>query len=208
MLEPDRMIAEHAIARLAWLRAAALRANAGVVGLATLLVGVAAAASAEGEVLLAGLAGLVAGTLALAMGEYSIAAARAQALAETGRSAPDLDDPVVHHRRGPAHDLLAAAPGGLADYHGVSPLQVAATSGATFALGAALPVAAASAFRLALMPLGIATVSLVGVSLLSALGCRSAGLAPSHCVARTATWTAAALAAAFAIGRVVGPAIV
>ena len=208
MLEPERMIAHHAAARVAWLRAAALRANGGIVAIAALLIGVAAAANSEGEVLLAGLAGLVAGSLALAMGEYAAAAGTPVADPSLCVGGDDDQHPVIHHRRGPADDLGAGPAGGLDDYHAGSALQVALTSGAGFAVGGALPLAAASAFRLPAMPLGIALVALTGAAVCAGLGARSAGLVPARCMARAASWTAAAFVAAFAIGRIFGAAMV
>ncbi len=208
MLEPERIIAHHAAARSAWLRAAALRAIGGAVALAALLIGMAAAASTEGEVLLAGLAGLVAGALAVAMCEYAAIAARSagQATPPAANEAGE-EELVVHRRRGPADDLVASPQGGLADYHGTAPLQGAATSAAVFALGGALPLAAASAFHLGAMPLGIGMVSLAGVAMLSAVSGRAGEGSSAGYVARATAWAAAGLAGAFMVGRIVGTAL-
>lgn len=209
MLEPERLMAHHAVARVSWLRSAALRANGGIVALAALLIGVATTAADEGAVLLAGLAGLVAGALAIAMGEYAVAASRAEAMGSgPAQAAPDADDPVAYHRTGHPHDLAPSPAGGLGDYHGASPLQVAITSAATFGLGASLPLSAASAFKLAAMPLGIGLVSLAGVALLAGIGARAVGLVPAHCIVRATGWAAVGLAGAYAIGRLIGPALV
>ncbi|WP_298198983.1 VIT1/CCC1 transporter family protein [Novosphingobium sp.] len=206
MLEPERLIAHHARARLAWLRSAGLRAQGGMVALAALLVGVAAAASTEGEVLLAGLAGLIAGALATATAEYAALAAR------LGLPPQDVETDeaqlVVHRRGGPRDDLVPTATGGLGDYHGAAPLQVAATSAAGFAMGGILPLAAASAFHLGAMPLGIATVALCGVAAVSLLVARASGLVPAPYALRACTWTGAGLAGAFAVGRIVGTTLV
>lgn len=199
MMEPERMIAHHAVARIAWLRSAALRVNCGLVATAGLVIAVAAAVATEAEAILAGMAGLVAGALALAMAEYALTAGRAEAAALR----EDDDDLVVHHRGGPAEDL-AGAPGGLGDYNSAHPLQRAILSAGAYGVGGALPLAAASAFKLAAMPLGVALVSLAGSALLAVAGARSAGLSPRHCVLRALTWGGVIMAAAFALGRIFG----
>lgn len=194
------MIAHHAVARIAWLRSAALRANIGIVATAGLVIGVAAAAAAEAEVVLAGMAGLLAGALALAMAEYARGAGQSAPATDAGSD----DDPVVHHRRGLADDLLGAPGEGLGDFSSANALPRAIMAAGAYAAGGALPLAAASAFRLAAMPLGIAVVSLAGCAVLAAAGARAAGLHPAHCVARALTWASAALALAFAFGRILG----
>lgn len=206
MLEPERLIAHHARARIAWLRAAGLRAQGGIVGLGALLVVVAAAATTEGEVLLAGLAGLVAGALGVAMTEYAALAARRDlAMADIE---PDETALVVHRRVGPRDDLAATAAGGLSDYHGAAPLQVAATSAAGFALGGVLPLAAASAFHLSAMPLGVAVVALAGMATVSLVVARASGLVATTYVLRACTWAGAGLAGTFAVGRIIGTALI
>lgn len=203
MMEPERMIAHHAIARINWLRAAALRVNSGIVATAGLVIGVAAAVTSEAEVLVAGMAGLLAGALALAMAEY----ARTAGQAEVARAEDDADDLVAHHRSGLPEDLTGGPGGGLGDFNAAHAMQRAIISAGAYGIGGALPLAAASAFKLAAMPLGVALVSLAGSAVLAAAGARSAGLNPAHCVARAMTWGGAAMAAGFAFGRIFGVAL-
>ncbi|MBC2669968.1 hypothetical protein H7F53_12510 [Novosphingobium piscinae] len=115
---------------------------------------------------------------------------------------------MVHRRAGPRDDLVAAAAGGLGDYRAATPLQVAATSAGTFACGALLPLAAASAFHLGAMPLGIALVSLAAVAALAACGAPAGAGRPGAFALRTTTWAAAGFAGAFAAGRIVGTMLV
>lgn len=217
-MEPEQIIAHHAVARASWVRAAALRMIYGVVSVGALLVGVAAAAHGEGQVLLAGLAGVWAGAIALAMAEYMStcaqdeghgpAVARATAVAQ--------DDPVAYHRTGGAHDLAgSAAPGraqgasgaALADYRQATPLQVAVTSAGIYVVGGAVPLAAASAFALDALPLGIGLVGLGTVAVLAALRAGT-GRAAAHGALRAATWAAVAMTVTFAVGRMFGAALI
>lgn len=194
------MIAHHAIARINWLRASALRVNCGIVATAGLLIGVAAAAASEADVVLAGMVGLLAGALALGMAEYARTAGQAEAAAGDDNA----EDPVAHHRSGPQDDLIGAPGEGLGDFNSAHALPRAIMSAGAYGVGGALPLAAASAFKLSAMPLGVGLVSLAGSALLAAAGARAAGLHPTHCVARALTWGGGAMAAAFAVGRIFG----
>lgn len=202
-MEPERMIAHHAVARIAWLRSAALRVNCGIVATAGLVIGVAAAAGSEAEVLLAGMAGLLAGALALGMAEYARTAGQAEAVPGSDSE----EDLVAHHRGGAAEDLVGAPGEGLEDFNSAHAMPRAIMSAGAYGIGGALPLAAASAFKLSAMPLGVGLVSLGGSALLAAAGARAAGLNPAHCIARALTWGGGAMAVAFACGRIFGAAL-
>ncbi len=162
------MIERHAVARIGWLRAAVLGANDGIVSTASLIVGVAAAARGESDVLIAGLAGLVAGAMSMAAGEYvSVSSQSDTEAADIAREMGELAQfpeaelaelSAIYRQRGlpeglahqvavalTQHDALATHARdelGLADLHRARPIQAAFTSAGTFALGAALPLAA------------------------------------------------------------------
>jgi len=156
----------HRSERIGWLRAAVLGANDGIVSTASLVVGVAAAGVGRSEVLLAGVAGLVAGALSMAAGEYvSVSSqadteradlAREQTELAADRTGEERELAAIYVRRGlepalarhvaqqlMAHDALGAHARdelGLSDALGARPLQAALASAATFFVGAALPI--------------------------------------------------------------------
>ncbi|MEY4055178.1 MAG: hypothetical protein RL519_513, partial [Pseudomonadota bacterium] len=157
---------KHVVERIGWLRAAVLGANDGIVSTASLIVGVAASSAGKGPILVAGLAGLVAGAMSMAAGEYVSVSSQADTeSADLERERRELaEDPEFEHEelaaiyRGRglnadladqvstalmAHDALGAHARdelGLVEMHRARPLQAAITSAATFAVGAALPL--------------------------------------------------------------------
>lgn len=220
----------HAVSRTGWLRAAVLGANDGIVSTASLILGVAAAATARADVLLAGLAGLVAGALSMAAGEYVSVSSQADAeQADLARERRELDEDPEHEiaelagiyigrgldrptaeavaRQLTAHDALGAHARdelGLTDFATARPLQAAFTSALTFAVGAALPLlAVVLAPERLLVPI-VAVASLLALMLLGALGAQ-AGKAPiGKSVARITFWGALAMALTAAIGKMAG----
>lgn len=114
-LHPER----HLVSRIGWLRAAVLGANDGIVSTASLIIGVAAAAATQGDILIAGVAGLVAGAMSMAAGEYvSVSSQSDTEQADLAREAQELrDNPVfeqeelaeIYVRRGVDRDLALAA---------------------------------------------------------------------------------------------------
>ena len=184
MPQPQR----HRTGRIGWLRAGVLGANDGIVSTASLVVGVAAAGTARPEILLAGIAGMVAGALSMAAGEYVSVSSQAdteQAELEIERAelAADGDSEeqelaAIYVKRGVepavaltvaqqlmAHDALAAHARdelGLSEQLAARPLQAALASAAMFAVGASLPIATVV---FAPFPFIVAVVS--GVSLIS-----------------------------------------
>ncbi len=224
---------KHVVERIGWLRAAVLGANDGIVSTASLIVGVAASSADKGPVLIAGVAGLVAGAMSMAAGEYVSVSSQADTEnADLARERRELaEDPEFEHEelaaiyRGRglnadladqvstalmAHDALGAHARdelGLAEMHRARPLQAAVTSAATFAVGAALPLGAAALLPLGQLVVGVSVSALVFLMLLGAVGARAGGAPIARGVLRVAFWGAAAMAATWAIGRLFGTAV-
>lgn len=220
----------HFTQRIGWLRAAVLGANDGIVSTASLIVGVASADAARGGVLIAGMAGLVAGAMSMAAGEYVSVSSQADTeRADLERERLELaNDPDVEHdelaaiyeRRGlerglaekvatqlMAHDALGAHARdelGLTEVHSARPIQAAVASALSFAVGAALPVAATflSPMRM-LLPL-VAGSSLVFLALLGGLAAGAGGANALKGATRVTFWGALAMALTAGLGHVFG----
>ncbi|QGN55216.1 VIT family protein [Novosphingobium sp. Gsoil 351] len=223
----------HAVARIGWLRAAVLGANDGIVSTASLIVGVAAAAAAKQPILVAGVAGLVAGAMSMAAGEYVSVSSQADTeAADVARESAELaaepeaeraEMAAIYRGRGlsadlalevadalMAHDALGAHARdelGLAEMHRARPIQAALTSAATFSVGAALPLAAAALLPLATLVMGVAVAALLFLILLGAVGARAGGAPIGKGVVRVAFWGALAMAATYGIGNLFGTSI-
>ena len=223
----------HRSERIGWLRAAVLGADDGVVSTASLVVGVAAAGSPRHAILLAGVAGLVAGALSMAAGEYVSVSSQADTekadLAtekdELRRQRPaeekELADIYVKRGLDPelartvavqlmAHDALAAHARdelGITEQMTARPLQAAAASAATFAVGAALPLLVVVFAPLTHLPLIVSGASLVCLAALGALAARTGGASPWIGAGRVAFWGALAMAATAIIGKLFGTAV-
>jgi len=222
------------VQRIGWLRAAVLGANDGIVSTASLIVGVAAAASSKGEVLLAGAAGLVAGAMSMAAGEYVSVSSQADTeTADLARERAELaSDPEFEHRelvaiyveRGldrktaetvatqlMAKDALAAhARDELSITHSTTarPIQAAFTSALTFTAGASLPLAAAWLSRIGQpMIVAVSAASLLFLAMLGAIGARTGDAPVFRATVRVAFWGAAAMAVTAGIGKVIGTAV-
>ncbi|MEY3532929.1 MAG: hypothetical protein RI979_953 [Pseudomonadota bacterium] len=220
---------EHYVARIGWLRAAVLGANDGIVSTASLIVG-AAAASGRAEVLVAGMAGLAAGALSMAAGEYvSVSSQSDTEKADTAREQAELDaDPAeelralasIYEDRGlepalalqvatalHAKDPLAAHLRdelGFSEHSEAKPLVAAGASALTFAVGAALPLAAAALVPEAQITLWVTTLSLLFLALLGAIGAKAGGAPVLRAVARVTFWGAVAMAVTAAVGALFG----
>jgi len=220
----------HFAERVGWLRAAVLGANDGIVSTASLVVGVASSGAASGQVLLAGVAALVAGAMSMAAGEYVSVSSQADTeKADLARERQELAaNPAferlelaqIYESRGldaalakqvaeqlMAHDALGAHARdelGLTDTHAARPLQAAGASAATFSVGAALPLLLAWIVpREALMPT-VCAGSLVSLALLGALAARVGGAQPGTAALRVSFWGAAAMAATAVVGAMFG----
>ncbi len=221
----------HLVERIGWLRAAVLGANDGIVSTASLILGVAAAAQGRSEIMLAGAAGLVAGAMSMAAGEYVSVSSQADTeAADLVReraelaSSPDAELEElsgIYQTRGVAkstadevarqmmaHDALGAhARDELSITHitTAKPIQAALTSAATFTVGAALPLLVASVLPLG-GPLvgGVALASLIFLAGLGAIGAKAGGAQVAKAVTRVTFWGAAAMAVTAGIGSLVG----
>ena len=229
MVHVERHRTEH----IGWLRASVLGANDGLISTSSLVVGVASAATERGPVLLAALAGLVAGALSMAAGEYVSVSSQADTEeADLARERRELaTDPEAEHRelagiyaaRGltpeladqvarqlAAHDALGAHARdelGLSDVARARPLQAALSSAAAFTAGAALPVLLTWLVPVPHLPLVLSASSLV---LLAALGVLAAhlGAAPKLRGAfRVTFWGAVAMGCTALVGRIFGTAV-
>lgn len=223
----------HLIERIGWLRAAVLGANDGIISTASLVVGVAAASNSPTEVLVAGVAGLVAGATAMAAGEYvsvsSQADTEAADLARERRElaekpAAELDEltqiyvvrgvePVLARQVAEqltAKDAFAAHARdelGLSAHTVARPVQAALTSAATFSVGAALPVLIAVLSTSARLPWMVSGGSLIALAILGAVGAQTGGAGVLKPMLRVTFWGAVAMGATATIGRLVGHAI-
>ena len=220
----------HYTAHIGWLRAAVLGANDGLISTSSLIVGVAAAGAARPAILLAGVAGLVAGAMSMAAGEFVSVSSQADTeFADLVRerselaNAPDIELAElagIYEARGltPAlarevaeqlmkHDALGAHARdelGLSDTTAARPIQAALTSALSFAIGAALPVAVA-AFAPATLLTRLVTVSaLVLLMVLGALAAHVGGATKWRGSVRVVFWGALAMAASAGVGRLFG----
>ncbi len=220
----------HLVERIGWLRAAVLGANDGIVSTASLIVGVAAAATAPNDVLIAGVAGLVAGAMSMAAGEYVSVSSQADTEhADLARESAELKvDPAfeldelsqIYVQRGVEAGLARQvaeqlmAKGALAaharDELGVSattaarPMQAALTSAAAFSVGAAMPLATVViAPATALVP-AVGAASLVFLALLGAIGARAGGANVWRATVRVTFWGALAMVLTAGIGKLLG----
>src|SRR6266550_3715286 len=223
----------HRLGRIGWLRAAVLGANDGIVSTASLVVGVAAANTGRHEVLLAGIAGLVAGSLSMAAGEYvsvssqedteqaDLAKERHELATEPEAEERELAGIYVHRGVEPelartvaeqlmAHDALGAHARdelGLTEQMTARPLQAALASAATFAVGAALPIITVVLAPAAHASIVVAAISLVCLAGLGALAARAGGASPWIGMARVAFWGAAAMALTAGVGKLFGTSV-
>ncbi|MGA9455379.1 MAG: VIT family protein [Pseudolabrys sp.] len=228
-LHPER----HLVDRIGWLRAAVLGANDGIVSTASLIVGVAAAAATQNAVLIAGVAGLVAGAMSMAAGEYvSVSSQSDTERADLARERKELSENVafeqeelaeIYVKRGleptlarqvaqqlMAKDALAAHARdelGISEITTARPVQAALTSAATFSVGAAMPLLMALlAPAGALVPI-VSAASLGFLALLGAIGAKAGGANVLRATARVTFWGALAMALTAGIGKVFGTAI-
>lgn len=226
----SRHIERHYSTRIGWLRAAVLGANDGIVSTASLVIGVAAAKGTEGEVMVAGIAGLVAGAMSMAAGEYVSVSSQADTeKADISRERRELEQNVAHERKELAaiyvdrgldpsladqvaeqlmeHDALAAHARdelGLSEEHGARPVQAALASAATFAMGASLPLLLGYFSPRAFMEILVGGGSLVFLALMGALAARTGGASVWVGAARVTFWGALAMAATAAVGTLFG----
>ncbi|HSC95911.1 MAG TPA: VIT family protein [Burkholderiales bacterium] len=220
----------HRTERIGWIRAAVLGANDGIVSTASLVLGVAAANATHGNVMIAGIAGLVAGAMSMAAGEYVSVRSQAdseQAALDLERAELEADDQgerreltAIYVRRGldsalarqvadqlMAHDALGAHARdelGITETLSARPIQAALTSAASFAVGAAMPLlAAAMVPGWNLIPV-VAGISLVFLAILGGVAARAGGARVRVGAMRVAFWGALAMGLTAAVGTLFG----
>ncbi len=220
----------HRTDRIGWLRAAVLGANDGIVSTASLMVGVAAASSSHGSILVTGFAGLVAGAMSMAAGEYVSVHSQADTeKADLSRESAELkSDPVAERRElaaiyaarglelGLAHqvatqlmakDALGAHARdelGISEALSARPVQAALASAASFAVGAALPLLAAVVAAQQNVIVWVSVTSLFFLALLGAIAARVGGASPWTGAGRVTFWGALAMAVTAGAGALFG----
>ena len=223
-------VERHAVSRIGWLRAAVLGANDGIVSTASLIVGVAAADAGRGPLVLTALAGLVAGAMSMAAGEYVSVSSQADSeAADLARERLELaNEPeqelaemtAIYVARGltpelarqvaeqlNAGDALAAHARdelGISEHTTAKPVQAALTSAATFSVGAALPLAVVLVAPMPSMVLSVSIAALAFLAVLGWVGARAGGASPLRPTLRVTFWGALALAATALIGKAFG----
>jgi VIT1/CCC1 family predicted Fe2+/Mn2+ transporter len=226
-------IERHRTAHIGWLRAAVLGANDGLISTASLVTGVAAAGTPRSAILLTGVAGLVAGAMSMAAGEYVSVSSQADTeAADTARERRELaTDPVFEHqelagiyeKRGltpalagevatqlMAHDALGAHLRdelGLTEMTAARPLQAALASAGTFSTGALLPVMVAVLTPLPWVTRLVPATSLVLLAILGGIAARVGGAPVGRGAWRVAFWGALAMGLSALAGRLFGATI-
>ena len=229
-----RHVERHRTAHVGWLRAAVLGANDGLISTASLVVGVAASGTARAGVLVAGVAGLVAGAMSMAAGEYVSVSSQADTEAadlarerlelatapeaermeltkifETRGLTPDLATQVADQLT--AHDALAAHAReelGQSELTAARPLQAAFSSAASFAIGAALPVTVAALAPAAQLSALVTASALMLLIVLGGVAASVGGATLWRGALRVAFWGALAMAASALVGRLFGTTVV
>ena len=220
----------HLVSRIGWLRAAVLGANDGIVSTASLIVGVAAAAAATSDVLVAGVAGLVAGAMSMAAGEYvSVSSQSDTEQADLAReraelaSQPDLERAElaqIYVDRGVSPDLAQQVADqlmakdalgahahdelGISEVTAARPIQAALTSAATFATGAAMPLVMVVLMPREMLVIGVTIASLLFLAVSGAVGARAGGANVLKATLRVTFWGALAMALTAGIGALFG----
>jgi len=220
----------HRVGRAGWLRAAVLGANDGIISTASLIVGVASASSSSVEVLTAGLAGMIAGAMSMAAGEYVSVSSQADIEnADLAREKQELvDDPEfeaeelaqIYKDRGidpilarevaaqlMEKDALGAHARdelGITELTTPKPVQAALASAAAFAIGAALPILATILTPQHYLVLSVFVSALVFLAILGSLGAKIGGADVVKATIRVAFWGAFAMAVTAGVGSIVG----
>ncbi|MDG2222904.1 MAG: VIT family protein [Rubripirellula sp.] len=220
----------HRTDRIGWLRAAVLGANDGILSTASLVVGVAAADTNREHILLAGVAGLVAGAMSMAAGEF--VSVSSQADAENADLAQEREElammpeaeleelAAIYVTRGLDESLAKQVATQLTEFDalgahardelGISeltvarPVQAALASAASFGVGAALPLATAFLTPVAAIPWSVSILSLLFLGLLGGLSAATGGAPLAKPIIRVTFWGAIAMLATAVIGRIFG----
>lgn len=220
----------HLTGRIGWLRASVLGANDGIVSTASLIVGVAAANAVRGDVLIAGVAGLVAGAMSMAAGEYVSVSSQADTeQAELARERKELANDgefelkelaAIYEGRGvePAlakqvaqqlmnHNALAAHARdelGISDVMSARPVQAALASAASFAVGAAMPLITVLLVPENILAVAVSATSLVFLAILGILAAWAGGAPIIKSTVRVTFWGALAMGLTALVGSLFG----
>lgn len=220
----------HRSHRIGWLRAAVLGANDGIVSTSSLIIGVAAASSAHHEIMIAGVAGLIAGAASMATGEYVSVSSQADTeQADIELEKKHLEDEPEFERRELAeiyidrglepalanevakqlmdHDALAAHTRdelGITETSTANPIQAAIFSAVSFSLGAALPLVVAWLAPHATVIWSTAGACLVCLAILGAVAAHAGGASRVKGAVRVLFWSTAAMLATFGVGKLFG----
>lgn len=221
---------KHLVSRIGWLRAAVLGANDGIVSTASLIVGVASAAVTQNDILLTGVAGMVAGAMSMAAGEYvSVSSQSDTEQSDLARETLELNNSPeselnelvgIYRQRGVsestarevsiqlmAHDALtthAREELGISELTTARPLQAALTSAATFTAGASLPLLVVVICPPSGLIAAVSVSSLVFLGLLGAVGAKIGGANVKKATIRVVFWGTVALAFTALIGKLFG----
>lgn len=220
----------HYTGRVGWLRAAVLGANDGIVSTASLVIGVAAASAVRGDVLVAGVAGLVAGAMSMAAGEYVSVSSQADTeQADLARERKELEDDeafeqeelaAIYVDRGldpalakqvaeqlMAHDGLTAHARdelGISDTLSARPIQAAFASAGSFVVGAALPIIVVFLSPESMMVSIVSITSLLFLALLGVVAARTGGSPVIKATVRVTFWGALAMGLTALVGALFG----
>jgi len=220
----------HHSERIGWLRAAVMGANDGILSTASLILGIAAAGATGSTVVITGIAGLVAGAMAMAAGEYVSVSSQADTEeADLVREGKELDtddkferaelagiyvsrglDPSLARQVADqlmAHDALGAHARdeiGISEIHHARPVLAAFTSAGTFAVGAALPIIVVLIAPANMLAASIVGTTLVFLAILGSLAARVGGASPTVGALRVTFWGAFAMALTYGVGALFG----
>lgn len=220
----------HKTQRIGWLRAAVLGANDGIVSTASLVLGVAAAGADAKGILVAGVAGLVAGAMSMAAGEYVSVSSQADTeRADLAREKAELaaqplleqaELTAIYVKRGlepdlastvatqlMQHDALGAHARdelGISDTQSAQPIQAALASAITFSVGALLPLLVVLVFAPATLMVAVSGSALLFLALLGAVSARAGGAPLLAAIMRVTFWGALAMALTAGVGALFG----
>jgi VIT1/CCC1 family predicted Fe2+/Mn2+ transporter len=220
----------HLITRIGWLRAAVLGANDGLISTSSLIIGVAAASAAKGDIIIAGVAGILAGAISMAAGEYvSVCSQSDTENADLSREKKELEEnpefeiaelAKIYEQRGLEKDLAqevaiqlmkkdaltahARDELGISDLTKARPLQAAGASALTFTLGAILPLLMALISPLNMITTTVSITSIISLALLGIIGAKLGKSNIWRAAIRVTFWGAFAMAFTAIVGKLFG----
>jgi VIT1/CCC1 family predicted Fe2+/Mn2+ transporter len=224
---------DHKIQHIGWLRAAVLGANDGIVSTASLVIGVAAANGSHSSLLITAVAGLVAGSMSMATGEYvSVSSQSDTEAAALKEERAEIHEDEAGERRELAaiyvkrgldlalarqvadklmeHDALGAHARdelGITEITTARPLQAAGASALSYAVGAALPLAVVALMPPASLAISVGLVALIALATLGGLAAKTGGASVIRGVVRVTFWSALAMAVTYGVGTLFGTAV-